>query len=267
MKTVPLFYRLLIVLTVSACFPGACKRPPASQRTEQTPVAQESDSPPSLLEAESPQPLAPEETPPPVTAEAPSDAYFALCNGQRIELAAPVREIAAHISADSVMYDRDNPKNFADCSGIFHRLLDSMRVRCADVDLPGKSARSSRDLARWFHRKGRLQLIRDPLAATAHLQPGAVLFYGGRGADATATPDVQTVTRGINHVGIVVDVEKNEAGEIINYGLFHGQWLGKTASVTRWHKRDPSRVDYPPYGNGSEPWVAVATLLPEEEGR
>ena len=261
-----LFPRLFFPLLL-ACTLLACKRPAASNAGETLPPETEQSSP-SIAPEQPAEPLPLPKAPPPSPARAeeidsPVAALFAACNGARIDLAGPVNEIARNISADSVWYDASNPKNFADCSGIFHRLLDSMRMRCPETSLPGKSARSSRELALWYHRQGRLHLAADPLAFTTHIRPGAVMFYGGRGAGASKGLRVNAVARSINHVGVVTRVVRNAAGKVISYDLFHGQWVGKMASITDWHMREPSREEYPPFGNGTEPWVAVATLLPD----
>ena len=73
---------------------------------------------------------------------------------------------------------------------------------------------------------------------------------------------------GINHVGVVVSVSKDAAGNVTSYELFHGHGrTGKTsASVTNYHQSEPSRPVYPPDGNGREQWVAF-TLLLNPEGR
>ena len=63
-------------------------------------------------------------------------------------------------------------------------------------------------------------------------------------------------------MGVVTEVKKNEEGLISSYSLFHGQRPGKLASTTNYHQRAyKNRPNYPPYGNGTEQWVAVAPLM------
>lgn len=242
---VSIFSSLIIVLFLLS----ACNKPKTSQIAEQAPAK-------VTTEEASPDPVISPKTDP-VT----NTAATASCNGGE-NLAVPLQQIANNISADSVWYDKDNPQNMADCSGIFHRVIDSLKKRCPDVPIPTKASRSSRSLAAWFHEQGRLTLIQDAAKNADLLKPGAIIFYGGKGAVAAGTLTIEELTKpgGINHVGYIVDVERDASGTLTNYHLFHGQWVGKMASVTKWHKLDPGRANYPPYGNGSEPLVAVANF-------
>ena len=243
-----LFMWLSLVLL---CF-IACKRPisPKTNNSDLTETATEADSPPAIAESSLP-------------AEAKASVVAANCGDGSFNILPLLREIAQHISADSVWYDKDNPRNMADCSGIFHRFLDSLKVRCPEADYPTRQSRSTRDLAQWYDSKQQLQVISDPIADAESLQPGAIIFYGGRGAVADGVPTIDELIRpgGINHVGVVIRVKRDAAGIITNYHLFHGRWVGKMAGITKWHKREPGRAGYPPYGNGREPWVAVARFF------
>jgi len=90
------------------------------------------------------------------------------------------------------------------------------------------------------------------------------MFYGPRQANID-TLGVEALFNqgGINHVGVVVAVEKDDKGVVTNYSLFHGQRPGKIASTTNYHNRKPSRDTYPPYGNGTEQLVGMAPILPQ----
>ena len=190
------------------------------------------------------------------------DSYDIACGEQTIDLAGPVAEIAAAIEDSSFLYAT---KPLTDCSGIFHRVLQRMKNRCPDQAYPPiETYRDTRDLARWYQEQGQFILVKDALAAANLIKPGAVLFYGQRATqykDFTAE-DLFKRGTGINHMGVVVRVKKDEAGNVVSYELFHGHGRpGKTpASTTNYHFREPTRSTYPPFANGNEQWIAFATL-------
>ncbi|MEM7513902.1 MAG: hypothetical protein AAF388_23445 [Bacteroidota bacterium] len=189
------------------------------------------------------------------------EAVYGPCEETRINLAVPVKVIADNITAEKLDY---NVEQFSDCSGIFHRFLDSLELRCPSPTYPNpKQYRSSRELGLWYYQQGKLVLVKDPLNMHEYIKPGAVMFYGPRGVDvSTMTIDELTRPGGINHVGVIVEVKKDDDGVITGYTLFHGQRPGKKASSTNYHKREyKNRSEYPPYGNGTEQWVAVAPII------
>jgi hypothetical protein len=202
------------------------------------------------------------------TALASLERYTMDCDGAEIDLADPIGEIADAMEDSVFLY---NTKSLTDCSGIFHRVLKRMKRRCPEYAYPVVDEyRDSRDIASWYHEQGKLILVKDVFKNTDLIKPGAVLFYGQRDSvykDFTATDLFERGT-GINHVGVVVSVSKDDAGNVTNYELFHGHGRkGKTpASITNYHQREPTRPAYPPYGNGTEQWVAFA-LLVTPEGR
>jgi len=188
------------------------------------------------------------------------DGYMIDCAGARIDLKTPVQEIAAALTADSLMY---NTKPLSDCSGIFHRVLNAMKQRCAGYDFPAiEKYRDTRDLARWYHEKGDLILVHEALKSADLIKPGAVMFYGHRDT-LYANFNVEQILsrRGIEHMGVVVAVEKDAAGQVTGYELFHGQTYGKLASTTKHHLRKPTRPGLPPLGNWNQQWIAFARLL------
>ena len=182
------------------------------------------------------------------------------CQEGSTYLANSVAEIAENLSAQQLGY---NSLPFTDCSGIFHRVLDSLRLRCPEQAFPDKSYRSSRDLAKWYHEQGQLILVFDALNNSDLIKPGAVLFFGGSGAEWGDAFTLEQIVGpgGINHVGIVTFVEKDSHGIVQSYRLFHGLRPGKAAQITHWHTRNPSREIYPPFGNGTEPWLAIAPVV------
>ncbi len=154
----------------------------------------------------------------------------------------------------------------SDCSGIFHRVLKGVKKRCPDYRYPSlQRYRDSRELARWYHEQGELVLIGDAQERTDLIRPGMVLFYGRNGVDYTdfTVEDLVASRAGIDHVGVIVSVATDEDGEVSSYKLFHGHGRrGKTtASATNWHKREPTRASYPPFGNGRQQLVAAARIV------
>ncbi|GAB4402326.1 MAG: hypothetical protein OHK0039_00190 [Bacteroidia bacterium] len=188
----------------------------------------------------------------------PIAGYRVRCGADDLDLEATLGEIVRQLEAAHLAY---NVEPFSDCSGIFHRVLDSLALRCPDHAYPDPALyRDSRALARWYHQRGRLVLVQQQAREMdSYIRPGAVMFYS-RGGGATTLAEL-TAPGGIGHVGVVVAVEYDRRGVVSNYALFHGRNPGKPASVTHFHHRRHPR--YPPYGNAAEPWVAVAPILGE----
>lgn len=187
------------------------------------------------------------------------------CEGKKTNLAVPINIIAENLSKDSLAY---NKEPYSDCSGIFLRVLDSLEKRCPKQIFPDPvEYRDSRALARWYHEQGRLIRVTEPLKMINYLRPGVVMFYGGRGTENIALSlDDLFDHGGINHVGVITSVEKDSEGIAQGYALFHGQRPGKLASITKYHKRTyRNRPEYPPYGNGTEQWVAVASIVDTDD--
>lgn len=178
-------------------------------------------------------------------------------------LISAVRVTIATLEAQSILYGIGP---LSDCSGIFHRILMGVKKRYPDHQYPPLGRyRNSRDLARWYHERGELVLIKNALKQSRVIRPGVVLFFG-RNASLYKNLSVKTLLAlrgGIDHVGVVVSVTRNKNGEVINYKLFHGHGRkGKTpASTTNWHKRKPRRTGYPPFGNGRQRLVAAAWII------
>jgi hypothetical protein len=197
----------------------------------------------------------------PVSQLADLDAYHIQCSGSTIDLAHPVREISVRLEAQKLEYA---PSNLADCSGIFHRVLKNLKERCPSHAYPEVNKyRDSRALARWYQENNTLLLIHDALAQSDLIKPGAVLFYGygGKKYQHFSAEDLFVRGKGINHVGVVVEVTKNDQDEVESYRLFHGRNPKHTAGITDYHLRKPTRDSYPPLGNGPEQWVAFAPIV------
>ena len=200
--------------------------------------------------------------------------YFIRSDGAQVALATPVKKIALAIQAQRLEY---NGKALTDCSGIFHRFMKEMEKQYPEYTYPSEEYRSTRDLARWYHERRELKLIKNGLASDSVIKPGAVLFYGYRKTKYThfTEEDLFVHGSGINHMGVVVDVTRDDEGNVQSYRLFHGHGKsavpakgntprkpGTYASITKFHTHEPTRATYPPLGNGTEQWIAFARLLP-----
>jgi hypothetical protein len=191
------------------------------------------------------------------------DAYSTQCGESLVDLAQPVKEIATNLEAQNFEYASSN---LADCSGMFHRVLKNLKKKCPSHAYPKVNKyRDSRALAKWYQENKTLLLVNDALAQSDLIKPGAVLFYGygGKNYQDFSAEDLFVRGTGINHVGVVVEVTKNEQGEVESYRLFHGRNPKYTAGITDYHLRKPTRDSYPPLGNGPEQWVAFAPIVKE----
>jgi len=154
----------------------------------------------------------------------------------------------------------------ADCSGMFHRVLDDIREFCPDAVLPAlNNARSSRGLAKWYHDNSKdFLIIRQPEKAGHLIKPGVVMFYGHSNKpydlEKIDINDLATTGTGINHVGIVTHVEKQD-GIVTSYRLFHGRTPGKSAEASTLYLQEPNNPDILPYANWKEPWLGIANVL------
>ncbi len=162
-----------------------------------------------------------------------------------------------------------------DCSGIFHKMKDSV-VLWADAQCPDSfiwpdydTTRSSRAIAHWYHQQGNLKLVEDPMAVRNEITPGSVMFYSKPGRKySNLNIDMLTAhannynpgQAAIMHVGIVVEVTRDEEGNVIQYTLMHGRNEDNPASMTDYHKEKQSdnNPNLPKFGNWSQQWVAIA---------
>jgi len=185
----------------------------------------------------------------------------ACCAGERgtTDFAAAVVSVAEDLHGRKLIYS-SRPDDLRDCSGIFHRTLRRLRKRCRGINGPEElRVRSSRDIAAWYAKHGDLVVVRDALDQDHLIQPGTVMFYGHRHQRYSRISRKKAL-REVEHVGIVTSVERDDAGNVLSYQLFHGRSGRKPAAITDYHTREPSRAQYPPLGNGAQPWIAVAEL-------
>jgi hypothetical protein len=149
---------------------------------------------------------------------------------------------------------------FRDCSGIFHRVVQTMEDACPNLLIPPTKVRSSRQLAAWYANRGTLTPINNALLqAPDVLQPGAVVFFGGPNKR-HKNVGFQSVVNNTRHIGIVTSVQHNEAGEVVGYQMFHGSSSHRKAVYSQRYRHHPKNRNSPPFGNGNEQLLAVATL-------
>lgn len=157
-----------------------------------------------------------------------------------------------------------------DCSGIFHRVLNGMRGQLPNAKFPTiKNARTSRGIAAWYAKNGHFTIVRNPRLQGDLIKPGMAVFYGHADSKVhynykTMTIDTLKARRiGINHVAIVLEVNRDKNNVLQSYTIFHGRNVGKNAGVTisrRTYQRHP---ELPVYGNWGEPWLAIAEIVTE----
>jgi hypothetical protein len=149
---------------------------------------------------------------------------------------------------------------FRDCSGIFHRVIQTMEDACPNLLIPPTKVRSSRQLAAWYTNRGTLTPMNNALLqAPEILQPGAVVFFGGPNKR-HKNVGYQSVVNNTRHIGIVTSVQHNEAGELVGYQMFHGSSSHRKAVYSQRYRNHPKNKNSPPFGNGNEQLLAVATL-------
>ena len=184
-----------------------------------------------------------------------SEAIKAEANPEEVLLS-----IVKNLHNQKLMYSA-NPADLRDCSGIFLRVLEALQKQCPQIKGPNKKiVRSSKTIAAWYAEHKRLKIIKDILKQDNLIKPGAAMFYGHQHIK-YQNLTLEKVLKEIAHIGIVVSVKNDEKGKVISYELFHGRSGRKPAAITNYHKRKPSRSNYPLLGNGSQQCVAVAMLF------
>jgi len=149
---------------------------------------------------------------------------------------------------------------FRDCSGIFHRVVQTMEGACPNLLIPPTKVRSSRQLAAWYTNRGTLTPMNDVLLqAPDVLQPGAIVFFGGPNKR-HKNVSYQSVVNNTRHIGIVTSVQHNEAGDVVGYQMFHGSSAHRKAVYSQRYRHHPKNKNSPAFGNGNEQLLAVANL-------
>lgn len=174
---------------------------------------------------------------------------------------------AESLEKKKIMYTQTPPSAFADCSGIFFRMVNFASSQCGEYMYPDPDkTRDSRSIARWFHDNNNLVLVQDPMKARHMIKPGSVMFFGRPNQKySNLTIDAMAGTPGkrgaIFHIGVVTEVNYDEQGKVIGYVLMHGKSTGKAAGRTHYHKVEPPRIGYPILGSWNQQWVAIANIM------
>lgn len=224
-----------------------------------------------------------------------AETYYATCDDTLWSMSDLLRAVTNGMVNQRIPYSAA-PEEWRDCSGNFLRLSSYVASICpgseADLAAPAgvddyepastnhvslqPEARSTRELARWYHAQERFVPIwydeTEPSEAPASLdalrhliKPGAVLWFSyGRPLQADGID--QLFSRGptrthINHIGTVVQVERDLQGRVVSYAMFHGRNRDKLATITVDHRYE-SDGRVPPFGYGSQHLVGIGALLP-----
>lgn len=187
--------------------------------------------------------------------------------GEIINLAAPLNIAAAKITQDSLRYLGTD--TLADPAGIVHRMFSSMKKEnFSDLKFPDHvEDRESWEIADWFCKEGLLTMMNKGANVDEYIKVGTILFYGGRGVDFRDSSSQKLFHRGgINHVGVVCSVERDEEGGLISYGVFHAQRPGLIAKITQERMGEYSaEKEYMAYSYQNNQLLAVAPILPVKD--
>ena len=213
----------------------------------------------------------------PVTAPVKGLPTFDAVSDARMSKA--LLDISDNMIAQNLAYDSGRGQ---DCSGIFHRIKDSLQVRFpslkeGDAYTYPKFAvnRSTRQLVDWYHQNGNLKIIHDPIAARNAIRPGSVMFFG-RGGEKhpSSSLNIDKLTNRknnyardlalVNHVAIVTDVKKDEDGNVTGYTMMHARYSKNKACKSGSLMEPPHCDQCPPFGNWSQQWLAVANVVTEK---
>lgn len=231
--------------------------------------------------------------PAPDTPAADAETWYADCGTDLVfAMADLLPNLAEGMVHQRIPYAQTSPDEWRDCSGNFLRLSSYVASACpagldhlaappgiADYSPDGSNvtgleplARSSRDLARWYHEQGQFVPVWYDDEASVVLdqyryliKPGAVLWFARKrpveanGLDQLFGRNIRETH--IRHVGTVVRVELDDEGQTVSYAMYHGRNRERLGSITDDH-RDRGTGGGPPFGNGDEYLVGIGTLLP-----
>ena len=171
-----------------------------------------------------------------------------------------LQRLAGEYESQHILY-RSVP--LSDCSGMLHRLIQQMTAALPAFVYPEVTeARSTRALAQWYYDRNALHII-EAAANSGHLiKPGAIMFFGqiGKKYRQPSIEQLTTYGQGIMHIGTVIEVEKDEQGQVTAYTMFHARGRGKPASHTRHYLQRPNNSSLPAFGNWRQQWIAVAYI-------
>lgn len=162
-----------------------------------------------------------------------------------------------------------------DCSGIFHQLKDSLQSRLPSLAAGSQFqyptpqvARSSRQIADWYHKNNNLLIVQDPIACKNSIRPGSVMFYGKanrvfKNIDIDMLTDRNnnyTSNGAIQHIAVVTAVTRDKDGNVIDYTIMHGRRPGKTAHRSGSKEVQSRNKELPAFGHWSQQWVGIANM-------
>lgn len=244
-----------------------------------------------------------------IEAIASADVYYARCGDQILPMHTILNSIATNMQGQKIPYkiSQDPVDEWRDCSGNFLRLSSYVATRCPGNDdalaaqagitdfNPGASnkapnnrgPRSTRGLGKWYHDQGRfIPIFYDGVSdiATAPqdlinhrnlIKPGAVLWFSRKKPMSTnGVDDLWTRNAAgtqINHMGTVIEVKRDDAGNVMQYKMYHGHGReGNHASITEHHYWEwpttftSNGKSYPSLGFWDQYLVGIGTLLPTE---
>jgi hypothetical protein len=185
--------------------------------------------------------------------------------------------ITESITAEKLPYIVGGPQ-LQDCSGIFLRIIDSLRAhipvlanKSKYIFPNAKEHRSSRGIARWYFEHHNLHIVEDGKADANRIRPGSVMFfantdkqYSNMTIDLLAGPPSGVPKGVIMHIATVVSVVKDDAGNVIKYTMMHGRNSKYPASPTGGNcdcgGTTAKQHAIFPFGNYNQQWVAIANI-------
>ncbi|MEM6803548.1 MAG: carboxypeptidase-like regulatory domain-containing protein, partial [Bacteroidota bacterium] len=160
------------------------------------------------------------------------------------EMSAALTTKSEELEAQKLMYSATPPEELRDATGIFFRMISFVGsyVNCSEYVYPKpEETRTTKSLVKWFYQRGNLVIENDTSKILERLRPGSVLFFGRWGKEYTPeelTIDVISGSKGVQHMGIVTEILRDESGETIGYKMMNGRSAGKHAKRTL-HYRNP----------------------------
>lgn len=211
--------------------------------------------------------------------DAPSTTLVSSNSLARVNMGISDKKIAEVLSSVSkIMEDQKLAyvsSMMQDCSGIFHQLKDSLQSRLPSLaagsqyEYPTPQvARSSRQIADWYHKNNNLLIVQDPMASRNSIRPGAVMFYGKsnrtfKNIDIDMLTDRNnnyTQNGAIQHIAVVTAVSLDADGNVIDYTIMHGRRPGKTAHRSGSKEVQSRNKTLPAFGHWSQQWVGIANM-------
>jgi len=277
------------VLVVLALFSFGCKSDPKVEKTAtpptvSAPVASNPTSTDTTAAAPKETPTT-TTTPTPATTTTPTTTPVTPTEDHDIpdrvlsenRISTQLIYITESITAEKLPYIVGGPQ-LQDCSGIFLRIIDSLRAHIPVLANKSKyifpnanEHRSSRGIARWYFEHHNLHIVEDGKADANRIRPGSVMFfantdkqYSNMTIDLLAGPPSGVPKGVIMHIATVVSVVKDDAGNVIKYTMMHGRNSKYTASPTGGNcdcgGTTAKQHAIFPFGNYNQQWVAIANI-------